>query len=77
MTGWADEAVHLNRLLGTREFFVSPRQILELLRDVLVLETRPHVSVNRPHAGGRGLVHSVEWQGLRFVSVTVRPIALA
>lgn len=74
---WADEAVCRHRLLGTREFYVSHRHIVELLRCVLTSSTRLHVSINRPHAGGRGLVHNVEWQGLRFVSVTTRPIVLA
>jgi hypothetical protein len=77
MMDWTDEASVLNRLMGTRVFYVPQQQILVLLRRVLASNTRPHVSINRPHSGGRGLVHNVEWQGLTFVSVTARPIVLA
>ncbi|MHC4247747.1 MAG: hypothetical protein ACYS9X_01335 [Planctomycetota bacterium] len=74
---WVDEAVLRNRLLGTREFYVPQRQLLELVRRVLASSARPHVSMNRPHTRGRGLVHNVEWRGLKFISVTTRPIVLA
>jgi hypothetical protein len=77
MMDWTDEAVLRNRLLGTKEFYVSQRHIVELLRRVLASSTRPSVSINRPHADGGGLVHNVEWNGLTFVSVTARPIILA
>ena len=73
---WADEAVSRHRLLGTREFYVPQRHIVKLLRCVLASSTRLSVSINRPHAGGRGLIHNVEWHGLRFISVTARPIVL-
>lgn len=73
---WLDEAVRHHELLGTREFFVSGEEITALLRNVLASTARPKVAINRPQVERKRLVHTVEWRGLKFTSVTLRPIAL-
>jgi len=73
---WLCEAANRHRMLGTREFYVPQRHVLELLRLVLASSTTPDISINRHQVGSKGLVHKVKWQGLTFISVTLRPIVV-
>jgi hypothetical protein len=71
------DAERRNRLLGTREFYLSGTEMLCLLRSTFGLAPGAVFSLNRPQAGGGALVHRVEWRGLVFTSVSRRPFVLA
>ena len=68
------EAAGRQRVLGTKEFYLAPEEMVALLQHVLRRTTLPCLSLNRPQAGGTRLVHRLDWEGLRFVSVSVRPL---
>jgi hypothetical protein len=71
-----DDALRRQALLGTTEFYVSPGEMLRVLKRALSELPRPVLSLNRPHAGGKSIVHRVEWRGLVFTSVSHRPLAV-
>ena len=64
-------------LLGTSDFFLPPEEMVKLLRHILRRTNRPRMSMNRPQVGGESLVHSVEWKGVIFKSVSTQPFVLA
>ena len=68
------DALRRHCMLGTQEFFVSQEKMTELLRYILLQTTKPRMSLNRPQVGGRRLVHWVKWFGLKFTSVSRRPV---
>ncbi len=72
--GVVADALRRLEALGTREFFISPGDLAGLLRLVLRDVPRPILSLNRPHADGRSMVHRVEWAGLVFICVSPRPL---
>jgi hypothetical protein len=71
-----EEAMHRQATLGTAEFYVSPVEMLGVLKRTLCELPRPVLSLNRPHAGGRSVIHRVEWRGLVFTCVSHRPLAI-
>jgi hypothetical protein len=68
---------HRQRVLGTKEFFVTQEDMIRLLRHMLGQASHPVLSLNRPQAGGPRLVHRIEWLGLIFRSVSLRPITVS
>ncbi|MBD3349840.1 MAG: hypothetical protein GF400_11695 [Candidatus Eisenbacteria bacterium] len=72
-TTFAD-ALATSELTGSTEFFVPVEKLIGMLRRILEGTTRPVVSINRPQVGGGGMIHSLEWRGLKFHSVSRRPI---
>lgn len=70
-------AVACRESLGTREFYVSSADMTGLLQQVLDAIPRPVLSLNRPHADGRSVVHRIEWQGLVFTCVSARPLGVS
>ena len=74
--GILDNVYQRQQVLGTREFFLSPEDMVRLLRHVLGQASRPILSLNRPQTGGPRLVHRVEWRGFSFRSISLRPITV-
>lgn len=72
LEGWLQR----QRLLGTREFFLPPEDLICLLRHVLGHPSHPILSLNRPQTGGPRLVHRIDWLGLSFRSISLRPITV-
>lgn len=70
------EALEQYRIVGTQDFYASFDEIVELGKYVMSSSTNPNMSLNRPHVGGRRLVHWVRYAGLKFTSVSERPILL-
>ncbi len=64
------------RLMGTKEFFVSNDRMAQLVQYILQSACPSKVILNRPQVGGERLVHKIEWEGIRFFSVSRRPIAV-
>ena len=71
-----DDALRRQAMLGTSEFYVSPGEMLRVLRRALVEVPRPVLSLNRPHTGGKSIIHRVEWRGLVFTCVSHHPLAV-
>jgi hypothetical protein len=71
-----DGALEQRRLLGTMEFYVSFEDMLGLLRSLFLRGPGPVLFLNRLQAGGCGLVHRVEWDGMVFTCVTHRPFVV-
>jgi len=72
-----DDALRRQAMLGTTEFYVSPDEMLRVLRRALGELPRPVLSLNRPHLGGKSVIHRVEWRGLVFTSVSHQPLAIS
>lgn len=72
LEGWLQR----QRVLGTREFFLPPEDLLRLIRHMLGHASRPVLSLNRPQTGGSRLVHRIDWLGLSFRSISLRPITV-
>jgi hypothetical protein len=70
------EAELLSRSMGSAEFFLSPESMGRLLQHIIPQATTLRASLNRPQAGGKRLVHSVEWKSMRFVSASEYPLLL-
>jgi hypothetical protein len=71
-----DEARYFNQLVGTREFYVSSGDIMEIGRYVLDHTTIPYLAMNRPHTGPRHFIHRIEWMGLKFISLSYHRISI-
>ena len=64
------------RLLGTSEFYVPHGKMARLVQYMLQSAGSSRIVLNRPQVGGGRFVHNVEWQGIRFVSVSWRPMVV-
>ncbi len=68
-----EDALDCRRILGSSEFYLSFEEMARVMESVIGRTPRPVLSLNRPQAGGRTLVHRIGWCGLVFSCVSYRP----
>jgi len=63
-------------LFGTSEFYVPHGKMVRVVQYMLQSVGPSRIVLNRPQVGGHRYVHNVEWEGIRFVSVSPRPMVV-
>jgi hypothetical protein len=68
------DALERKRALGTKEFFLRGGEMRSLVQHLLGQHPDARLSLNNTHSLGCGFLHRAELMGLRFISVSVRPL---
>jgi len=61
-------------LMHENEFYISAEEFCEISGFVILNETAPVISINKPQTRKGTWVHRVEWQELKFITVSTAPI---